>query len=241
MAGCDALLKRLPDKVPAGIVPALRGKSRVLPVPLRPGIREGQSNASKWPGTRGELPQRPCRLLWVGRFEHDKGGDNLLRTLRLLEENEFCFELAVVGQQFRNSPAAFGRVEVEFKHRLVQFGYLESQQDYHGILSAADIVFSTALHEFQGLAVLEAVASACMPVVPDRLVYPELLPATCRYPSLLEHPEREADGAAKLIIDLALKIGSGECEVPDVSGFTISVLKPLYKELFTSLYCLKSP
>jgi len=240
MAGCEALLKRLPDKVPVGVVPTLQGKSRVLPVPLKPGTGTVRSNASHWHGAQGELPSRPCRLLWVGRFEYDKGGEILLRTLRLLEDNDFSFELAVVGQQFRNSPAAFGQIEIEFKHRLVQFGFLESRQDYDGILFAADIVFSTALHEFQGLAVLEAVASGCVPVVPDRLAYPELFPADFRYPSHGDNPEREVEGATRLIIELDQKIKSGTCEVPDVSGFTSTALKPLYKELFTSLCRFKS-
>lgn len=229
--GCEALLKRLPDKVPAGIVPTLQAKSQVLPVPLRPCA----DAAPEWPGMQGGPGHRPCRLLWIGRFEHDKGGDKLLRILELLEEHAFGFELAVVGQQFRNSPDAFARIESGFKHRLVQFGYLESRRDYDAVLSAADIVLSTALHEFQGLAVLEAVAAGCVPAVPDRLAYPELFPPVCRYSSHPGDSGREAADAAALIMDLGLKIASGKCDIPDVSGFASTVLAPLYEELFRSL------
>jgi hypothetical protein len=42
-------------------------------------------------------------------------------------------------------------------------------------------VLSTADQEFQGLAIQEAMASGCIPVVPDALSYPEYIPVECRY------------------------------------------------------------
>jgi len=37
-------------------------------------------------------------------------------------------------------------------------------------------VLSTARHEFFGIAVVEALLAGCLPWLPDRLSYPELLP-----------------------------------------------------------------
>jgi len=224
--GCDALLKRLPDRVPAGVVAALGAKSQVIPVPLKPGFEREEPDA-----TAGKL----LRLLWVGRFEYDKGGDQLLYGLRALERRGLPYELAVVGQQFRNSPDAFACIETEFKHRLVQFGYIESREEYQKMLAAADIVLSTALHEFQGLAVLEAIAAGCLPAVPDRLVYPELIPAGNCYPSYPDDPEREGRGAAALIVALARQLEQGTAELPEVSMFKMEALKPQYRALFASL------
>jgi glycosyltransferase involved in cell wall biosynthesis len=240
--GCEELLKRLPDKVPGEIVPSLLAKSLVIPVPLRdadPDSREGVQGmgASSWGSDKAGFPQRPLRLLWVGRFEHDKGGDNLLLILRILERQGFSYKLALVGQQFRNSPAAFEKIQIEFKHRLLQFGYIESRQAYREMLSGADVILSTALHEFQGLAVLEAVAAGCLPAVPHRLVYPEILPPENCYPSCPGDADKEAEGAAWLIRQLARHIESGGAELPDISAFTSELLAPQYEALFESV-CL---
>jgi hypothetical protein len=53
-------------------------------------------------------------------------------------------------------------------------------------LSAHDFVLSTADQEFQGLAIQEAMASGCIPVVPDALSYPEYIPVEYRYATVSE-------------------------------------------------------
>jgi glycosyltransferase involved in cell wall biosynthesis len=226
LAGVGALLRKLPDRVPPGVTELLAAKSQVLPVPLLPAT--GDEAGSAWPGSAGELPVRPLRLLWSGRFEHDKGGEGLWRVLQQLEHSGLDYELALTGQQFRQQPEVFTRIAREFGYRLVHFGYLESAADYRALLGAADIVLSTALHEFQGLAVLEAVARGCVPVVPARQAYPELYPAANCYQSCPHRPEDEASAAARLIITLAKRIAQGETRAPDVWSFQADQLRGAY-------------
>ena len=230
LRGCGQLLHRLPDKVPMGVVQLLEKKSVVLPVPLGAAVSPVKAT---WPGgTTGEYPHRPVRLLWVGRFEHDKGGDQLKRILAELKDRNFDFELAVVGQQFRASPPVFAEIECEFKDHLVQFGYVEKASAFQELLSGADIVLSTALHEFQGLAVLEAITAGCIPVVPNRLVYPEILPASFCYPCSPQDELGEAKRAAKLIEATAQGLAQGTVVAPDVSMFSRGVLLTGYSALF---------
>lgn len=224
IAGCSDLLAGLPDKVPPGIPELLREKSTLLPVALLP----QRQVKPLWPGAAGEIAERPLRLLWTARFEHDKGGEGLYAILQRLDSMGLEYELAVTGQQFRNSPAVFSRIEEDFSHRLVQFGYLESADDFLGLQAAADVVISTALQEFQGLAVLQAVRAGSVPVVPDRLAYRELYDARHRYPSSPESPEQEASAAANLIVDVAAGLVRGTVSAPDVSRFNLGSCQGVY-------------
>jgi glycosyltransferase involved in cell wall biosynthesis len=220
----------MPDKVPPGVTAALAQRSLVVPVPLATGALEPLE--PRWPGQARADGRRVLRLLWIGRFEHDKGGDGLVQTLDCLEAAGLEYELAVTGPQFRRSPPAFDRVRDDFSHRLVHFGYLEDEGEYRGLLAGADMVLSTALHEFQGIGVLEAVAQGCLPVVPDRLAYREIYPPGFRYPSSPGNVAREARAAADLIVDLEGKLARGGVESPNVSAFGMSSLAPRYSEVF---------
>jgi glycosyltransferase involved in cell wall biosynthesis len=222
--GCRQLLGRLPDKVPTGVAERLLKKAEVLPVPVD--VETLASGASYWPGEGGG---RPLRLLWVGRFEYDKGGDRLLAVLRQLEASPVDFEVALVGQRFRRSPAAFETLEAEFSHRLVHCGYVPELEDFHALLRGADLVLSTALHEFQGLAVMEAVAAGCLPVVPDRLAYPELYPPDCRYASMPDDPEAEAKAAVACLLEGWAGLQRHEAPVPDLRRFSLAAMTPRYR------------
>ena len=79
---------------------------------------------------------------------------------------------------------------------------------------------------------MEAVANGCLPVVPDRLAYPEIYPSRHRYQSDLIDPAREARSAASLVGDLWERTLAGQVRPPDVSPFTRDALRGAYCELF---------
>jgi glycosyltransferase involved in cell wall biosynthesis len=64
-------------------------------------------------------------------------------------------------------------------------GYAPDLAAYRAMLRQSDIVVSTAIQEFFGISVIEALYCGCVPVLPQRLSYPELLPvehhAACLY------------------------------------------------------------
>lgn len=239
LQGVTELLRRLPDYAPAEIPALLAGRSRVLPVPLLPG-EDGIPNGEGAAATGFWVPPspvggRPLRIVWPGRLEYDKGGEGLERIVERLEQAGLDYQLAVVGQQFRDTPAVFDRIAARFGHRLVHLGWLEHAADYQRLLAEADMVLSTALHEFQGVAVMEAVARGCIPVLPARLAYPELYPARFLYPSRPDAPDSEADAACRRLLALATSRRRGEVTAPSLADYTLSALAPHYRALLEGL------
>lgn len=236
LAGVGDLLTRLPDRVPPGVVDTLAGRCEVLPVPLAAdvdtavrGEGAGQgahpfSGGGPYRGAAG----RPLRVAWLGRFEYDKGPERLLALAECLAAGARPVELALVGRRFRREPAAFAALPGMLGERLVHSGYLPQRADYLALLSAADIVLSTARHEFQGIAVLEAVARGCLPCVPDALSYPELYPARFRYP-VGEAADACGRAAAALLDSLAGGLAAGEQAPPSVAPWLGPALAPRYR------------
>ncbi|WP_323750594.1 tRNA-queuosine alpha-mannosyltransferase domain-containing protein [Marinobacter sp.] len=186
VGGAQALLDKMPDAVPDRVIERIQHKSDVIPVPIEDRLFT-------------DVPRvinRACpHLLWNHRWEYDKGPDRLLNFLERLEQRRQPYKLSVVGEGFRNHPNAFGEIDARFTHRLEHWGFLASRSAYDDLLRKADVVLSTALHDFQGLSMLEAMASGCVPLAPDRLAYREYVPASCRYQSHEQDADAEADAA----------------------------------------------
>lgn len=222
LSGVAAFLDRLPDQVPPGLVEQLRRKSRVLPVPIEDRLF----------CDRPALANPDCpHLLWNHRWEYDKGPHRLHRFLQVLRRRSIPFRLSVVGERFRQYQTVFDQIREEFDGRIDHWGYLDNRASYEQLLRQADVVVSTALHDFQGLAMLEAMASGCVPLAPDRLAYREYVPGPCRYASHDQDPEREAEAAADQLAYL-LANRPPAC-VPD--AWRASRLAEDYRSLFEEL------
>ena len=165
------LLSRMPDAVPAGVVDAIAEKSAVYPVPV---ALPSEVAPPEPTDSRGPL------ILWNHRWEYDKAPEAFFSALEQLAERGAPFRLAVCGQRFRKAPSCFEEAERQFADRIVHWGYAE-RDAYRALLQRADISVSTAVHEFFGVAAIEAAASGAYALVPDRLAYPEWFPPEHRY------------------------------------------------------------
>lgn len=220
--GARDFLDNMPDGVPDGLIASLLEKSRVIPVPIEDRLFADRRGPVNW----------ACpHLLWNHRWEYDKGPERLLKFLQALDRRSIPFRLSVVGERFRNHPKAFDQIHRQFESRVEQWGFLESRGDYDQLLARADIVVSTALHDFQGLSMLEAMASGCVPLAPDRLAYREYVPDSCRYKSHEQDAGAEAEAAADCLESL-LRRQPSHCQ-PD--AWRGSVLAGEYQSLFDEL------
>nr|WP_100638712.1 DUF3524 domain-containing protein [Marinobacter salexigens] len=222
LQGAAEFLGKMPDAVPEGLIEGLQHKSRVLPVPIEDYLFADNP----------KLLNRDCpHLLWNHRWEYDKAPDRLLSFLKRLEKRQQPYRLSVVGEGFRNHPGSFDQIAAQFGNRIDSWGFLESRAEYDGLLRKADIVLSTALHDFQGLSILEAMASGCVPLAPDRLAYREYVPDSCRYESHEQDAGAEAEAAISCLQRILEKPPAG-CR-PD--PWRASVLAEQYRLLFNEL------
>lgn len=183
--GARAWLKRMPENLPATTsLERLRRASLIIPVPIIPLYYP--SNIKQIPSVPDRQPaRRPLRVLWNHRWEYDKNPDDFFAALFQLSDAGVAFELAVVGQQFRKCPDIFTLARKRLSNHLVAWGE-QSADAYTATLMTADIVVSTTHHEFQGLAIMEAVQCGACPLVPDRLCFPELYEPAYRYDGSFE-------------------------------------------------------
>ncbi len=223
LIGIKQLLAKMPDCVPKGIEGQLSSKSQVIPVPIELSIPSKKAIFS-----------RPLTVVWNHRWEYDKGPERLYAALSLLKLRSIDFHIHIIGQQFRNSPEIFVQLHNRFSEHIGEFGYIKDRKEYLRILSESDLVISTAIHEFQGLAVMEAVASGCIPVVPDRLSYPEFFDNKYCYPSQLDNIDSEAKGLCdKIEYWLNRSQSEPRIEAPNVSAMSWKNLIDQYRDSLT--------
>ncbi len=161
------LIRRMPDAIPAGMIERIEKKTQVI----YPGCRfePGKIELAP-PNTEAPL------IIWNHRWEYDKNPDPFFRALARLKKKKICFSLALLGEDFTQAPGAFDRAGKQFKEELIQYGYLAARDDYLACLRKGAIVVSSAIQENFGISIVEAVRHGCIPLLPRRLSYPEIIP-----------------------------------------------------------------
>jgi glycosyltransferase involved in cell wall biosynthesis len=163
------LLKHFPDYTHVHRIEEVRSKSAVLPV----GIDLARLDAARPEEREGGPPL----ILWNQRWEYDKDPQTFFRALDVLMEEGPDFRVALAGANVRQRPEEFEAARERLGERVVHFGHAD-EATYARLLWQADVVVSTAIHEFFGVAVVEAIYCGCFPVLPRRLSYPEIIPSS---------------------------------------------------------------
>ena len=197
--GMSVLLSHAPERQTDSWQDRLLRKSVIAPPPIESpadlpaGIDEptasdprGQNRPAEDPAIlhNTDLEGYPdaVRVVWPHRWEHDKGCDEFLAIAREARNRESQggprIHWIILGQCFGQVPAAMTALLTEHRDRIEHAGHLP-EPAYRAMLVRADWVLSTAQHEFFGMAVAEALLAGCLPWLPNRLSYPELVPPEC--------------------------------------------------------------
>lgn len=157
-------LKNVPDFSHLHQLESVREKSEVVPL----GVELSQIPKSL------SLNSTPL-ILWNHRWEYDKNPKTVFLSLKELANEGLDFNIAVAGEY---SPSSKEKIESLYEglgQRIIHSGYLP-KREYFSLLSKVDVVVSASLHEFFGISIVEAVAAGALPVLPNRLSYPEVIP-----------------------------------------------------------------
>ena len=114
------------------------------------------------------------------------------------------FRLALLGENYQAEPKVFVEAKSRFGDKIVQYGFVQSKDEYVGWLRKGFVAVSTAIQENFGIAMVEAMRHGCLPLLPHRLSYPEILPKefhgafmyrddddlVVKLADMLRHPER---------------------------------------------------
>ena len=188
-------------------IDAISDKSRVLPV----GVDLAWIDAQR--PSEAVAPAAPPLVLWNHRWEFDKAPEPFVRAVTRLAEEGVAFRLAIAGSPGDNPSAAMLALPDALGERVIHFGHLESREAYARLLWDADIVVSSARHEFFGVAMVEALYAGCAPVVPARYNYPHLVPEhlhdRCLFATEEELVERLRAMLAAPLRDPALRASAG--------------------------------
>jgi len=160
-------LKMMPDYRPQWIIEALQSKAGVM----YPGCNFPAKRQTLNPPD-GQAPL----IVWNHRWEFDKDPETFFAALDAVARQGIAFRLALLGENFQTVPKAFVAARQRFRDRIVCYGYEPSRQRYVDWLKQGALVVSTATQENFGISIVEAVRHGCLPLVPKRLSYPEIIP-----------------------------------------------------------------
>lgn len=158
---------------------SIAAKSAVLPVGV---------DLARYEVYRTEPDETPL-LVWNHRWEFDKAPALFVRAVTRLAGDWDGFNVAVAGEPGENPYPAIPELREELGSRLLHIGHLDRWEDYARLLWRSKVALSTARQEFFGIAMVEAMYCETVPVAPNALNYPTLVPPAWHEHCLYEGEE----------------------------------------------------
>ena len=221
----------MPDGLPQGFPGQLLKNAAVIPVPVDD--TELQASVSRRPIKSAQS----IEIVWNHRWEHDKQPEVFFNAMAKLIDHGIDVKLHIMGQSFREVPDCFSDFKSRYNNNVQTWGY-QSREEYWQILQRSHLVVSAALHDFQGLGMLEAIMAGCTPVAPGRMAYPEYIPESLLYKVPCSD---EADSLFNKLLSVIERgdVASSESSI-DIEEYRLNNVMPLYKACFSKLVALRT-
>jgi len=216
------LLKHFPDNNELETVNQIQAKSKVLHL----GLDLSRFDISQ------KKNDGPPLILWNHRWEYDKNPEDFFKPIFRLNEEGVDFQLAILGENFKTTPSIFDEAKIKLSNKIIHFGYCESFDDYAKWLWKADILPVTSIQDFFGISIMEAIYCNTLPLLPERLTYPELLPVQLHQNHIYTN-ETDLYEKLKSAIQKISEVRKMEFS-PIAKKYSWANMAPIYDELFLS-------
>ena len=166
----ESLLQRFPDFQEQDNARLIRDKSLVL----YPGLDLEELNCDVnvlRPEHGNQIPV----FLWNHRREYDKNPEEFFEVFFKLAEKGLEFRLILLGEDFKETPPVFREAAQRLGEFILHSGFARDRNEYVRLLRQADCLPVTSYQDFYGISILEAIHCGCVPLLPKRLTYPELI------------------------------------------------------------------
>lgn len=227
LGALPGFLGRYHDYTELEMIETIAAKTQVLPT----GIDLARLDVP--PSAEPSPPSPQPIILWSSRWDYDKQPEVFFDALEELAARGEAFRLIIAGEAVDPNEEIFVAARERWAAHILHWGYPADTDSYARLLHQADIVVSTALQETLGIGILEALYCGCIPILPRRLVYPELLPASyhadCLYDTFHEL-------VARLQQALWRRAELQRCDWRAIAApYDWSVLAPRYDDLLECL------
>jgi len=207
-------------------------------------LSEASSSVAEGERDGGDDDASPVPVvLWNARLEEDKDPGTFLEVLSELrrhpQQRNVPFRLIALGRDPSKDQKWYRRIRDEFaSDELLHLGWCSDRAEYASWLRRADVVISTARHETFGISIVESAYCGALPLLPNRLSYPELFDPVDRFEELHFYSTKE-ECVDKLIRLLSLDSNERADAVARtraaVQRFRWSSMGIVYDRFFASL------
>jgi len=163
------LLSQNPDYHELDSVELIKRKSRVLYLGLTLKKFDKMKPVKK---IQNDIPI----ILWNHRWEYDKNPGQFFKVLHELDEKGLNFRAIIIGESPASIAAEFRSGKEKLEKKIIRYGYVDTFREYSELLWMSDILPVTSNQDFFGISIMEALYCGCIPLLPRRLTYPELIP-----------------------------------------------------------------
>ncbi|MFZ9001797.1 MAG: tRNA-queuosine alpha-mannosyltransferase domain-containing protein [Bacteriovoracaceae bacterium] len=193
--GLDKFIRTMPDARPYKSFENAKKKCFIIGLGIE--IAQNSSELLDW-------EKRPSRILWNHRWEYDKNPQEFVELFTKLIRTHPNLELDLLGDDRKGECSdTFLELNKRFPTHIKTFGGLNDRKRYIKQLGYCRLLPVTSNHDFFGLSIIDAIVNGVIPLLPNRLSYPELI-APSLHEKLLYSSFKELYQKSSLLLNIGL-------------------------------------